>query len=103
MTPECLEYTRMDARTLLILVCAYALTFSYPLKPGCGKQHGDHVSLQYGRVYLFSLRRSSAAKHLLHSDFPPEMVRSELNTTDNKQHKKRKRRNKDGSDRNANR
>jgi len=93
----------MDVRTLLILTCAYAMTFSYSLEPGCCKQHGDHVLLQYGCDCLFSLRGSSAAEHMLHSNFLPELLHSEQNTTDNKQHKKRKEETKMGQDRNSKR
>ena len=70
------------------MTCSYlALICSYPLEPGCRKQHGDHVIFHY--CLLFSQPGYSVAEHLLHSDFPPELLHSEQNTTDNKQHKKR--------------
>jgi len=71
----------MDARTLLILVCVYAMIFSYPPEPGYAKQHDNHVLLQYSHEYLFSLRVSSTAEHLLHSDFTLELECEKQNTT----------------------
>ena len=86
----------MNLCRLLMLVCACVVTFSCLLRPVHGQQDGGH-GFHYTREYLLSLRGSSAAD-MIHTDFPPELLRSarEQNTTDSKQRKKRKRGKREG-------
>ena len=65
-----------------MLVCARVVTFSRLLGPVHMQQDGGH-GFHYTCEYLLSLWGSSAVD-MIHTDFPPELLRSatEQNTTD---------------------
>ena len=80
----------MNLCRLLMLVGACVVTFSCLLGPVHRQQDGGH-GFNYTCEYPLSLRGSSAVD-MIHNDFLPELSHSatEQNTTDSKQHMKRK-------------